>query len=267
MAKHMTAEEKINHVIDGIDQGKHVDQIAEEIGYKNYKSLDMFMRREGYTKERRSGNYLPKNGHGIILNQMAKSKVSVSSKALEIIKFFQKQEYSAKRIAHEAGFENAKEMAQYMKSKGFEWDPDEQNYTRRFGEQDGGGDVDVEMEPAEPEAEGRDRLETVQVKEREHAIPYEYLALLEYLDERKESLFELMDKKEVDDQATMPRYVVPGIFITKSIHISNQIDQMVRDFSADKNIPQREVFEIALIEFFRNHGFEKEVQTMLKRVE
>jgi hypothetical protein len=65
----------------------------------------------------------------------------------------------------------------------------------------------------------------------------------------------------------MPRYVVPGIFITKSVHMSNQIDQMVRDFSADKNISQRDIFEVALIEFFKKYGYDKEVEIMLASIE
>ncbi|UTW68535.1 hypothetical protein KHA80_13110 [Anaerobacillus sp. HL2] len=38
--------------------------------------------------------------------------------------------------------------------------------------------------------------------------------------------------------------------VTKSVHMSNQLDQMVRDYSSEKNIAQRDIFEIALVRFF-----------------
>jgi hypothetical protein len=62
----------------------------------------------------------------------------------------------------------------------------------------------------------------------------------------------------------IPRYALPGAFVTKSVHMTNTLDQMVRDYSKEKNINQREIFEVALIEFFQKYGFECEVEAMLK---
>jgi hypothetical protein len=37
----------------------------------------------------------------------------------------------------------------------------------------------------------------------------------------------------------------------------------VRDFSKEKKISQREIFEVALVEFFRRYGYEREIETLL----
>lgn len=45
----------------------------------------------------------------------------------------------------------------------------------------------------------------------------------------------------------------------------NTIEQLVVDFSKEKNISQRELFEVALIEFFRRYGYEQEVERLLSK--
>ncbi len=47
--------------------------------------------------------------------------------------------------------------------------------------------------------------------------------------------------------------------------MTNTLDQMVRDFSKEKNINQREIFEVALIEFFQKYGYAREVETLLQQ--
>jgi hypothetical protein len=65
------------------------------------------------------------------------------------------------------------------------------------------------------------------------------------------------------EKGKIPRYVVPGIGKTKTVQMMNTLEQLVVDFSREKNISQREIFEVALIEFFRNYGYEYEIETML----
>lgn len=42
-----------------------------------------------------------------------------------------------------------------------------------------------------------------------------------------------------------------------------ELDLLVRSFSQERNITQREIFEVALIEFFRRYGYAQEVQRLL----
>jgi hypothetical protein len=63
----------------------------------------------------------------------------------------------------------------------------------------------------------------------------------------------------------IPRFTLPGLFVTKSVHMTNALDKMVRDFSKEKNLNKREIFEVALIEFFQKYGYTREVETLLQQ--
>ena len=91
----------------------------------------------------------------------------------------------------------------------------------------------------------------------------QFLPLLEWLASNKEGLQSLLGASVVSGQ--IPRFTLPGLFVTKSVHMTNTLDQMVRDFSKEKNINQREIFEVALIEFFQKYGYGREVETLLQQ--
>lgn len=250
-------EEKVLYVLESIHSGRDIDQIARDLGYKNYKSLDMFMRREGYVKEKRLGNYLPKSGKGIVYGDIKAKNAHVSTKALEVMQLFKREDLSPKRVAEEAGFESPKEMAAYMKSKGFIWDSDRNNYVME-GDEDLDLASPVVIKPAKPQSESQTKTQGSEVE-----LPQEFMALLQYLDSRKETLVDLLEKSAQGDSGQLPRYVLPGVFITKSVHMSNHLDQMIRDFSDEMNITQKEIFEIAMIDFLKKYGYHKEVNVML----
>lgn len=50
-----------------------------------------------------------------------------------------------------------------------------------------------------------------------------------------------------------------GVFATKSVHMVSPLDMMVRDFSREKNVSQRDMFAAALLEFFRKYSCKREV--------
>jgi hypothetical protein len=39
---------------------------------------------------------------------------------------------------------------------------------------------------------------------------------------------------------------------------------MVKDFSGEKNISQRQIFELALLDFFKKYGYRSEVEQLLR---
>jgi hypothetical protein len=88
-----------------------------------------------------------------------------------------------------------------------------------------------------------------------------FLPLLAWLSENRDAMQGLLGASVASGQ--IPRFTLPGLFVTKSVHMTNTLDQVVRDFSKEKNINQREIFEVALIEFFRKYGFAREVETLL----
>lgn len=97
-------------------------------------------------------------------------------------------------------------------------------------------------------------------------ISGDYKELLDYLLEKEEILKQLLDEKEaIETDGIIPRYAIPGVFVTKSVHMTNHLDQLVRDFSKEKNISQRELFEVALVEFFQKYGYKEEIDRLMEQ--
>jgi hypothetical protein len=85
------------------------------------------------------------------------------------------------------------------------------------------------------------------------------IPMLEMLERNKEKLAELLS---INDGATIPRYVIGGITITKSLCMSHNLAELIKEFSKEKNISQREIFEVSIIEFLRKYGYENEVKAL-----
>jgi len=54
-----------------------------------------------------------------------------------------------------------------------------------------------------------------------------------------------------------------GVRVAKTIQFSNRLNQLILNFTADKNINQREFFEIAVIEMMKKYGYEAEIKGLL----
>ncbi len=139
----------------------------------------------------------------------------------------------------ELGFKNHLALAEYMKAKGYLWNHQDRCYQFK-------GSEAVEDEPAKSSSNdlGNPELEEmvqVLLKNRD------YLDLLYQLDGNK----------------CLPRYSLGDIRIAKTIQVSNRLNQLIMNFTADKDINQREFFEIAAIEMMKKHGYEAEIKGLL----
>jgi hypothetical protein len=88
-----------------------------------------------------------------------------------------------------------------------------------------------------------------------------YLPLLSFLKQHEETLHVLVSAQSTVGR--IPRYILPGIPVTKSVHMNYGLDQLVREFSQEKNMSQRDIFEVALVAFFKKYGYHQEVDTLL----
>jgi len=141
-----------------------------------------------------------------------------------------------------------------MKSKGFEWSQEAGNY--------------LSVSPTMPNKE-----ETVATASNDTSLESslsianggveQFLPLLEWLALNKNGLQSLLEASVASGQ--IPRFTLPSLFVTKSVHMTNALDKMVRDFSKEKNLNKREIFEVALIEFFQKYGYTREVETLLQQ--
>lgn len=244
----MSKREKLQYAIVEIDKGRGREEVAQELGYTTYRSLDNAFRLDGYYYDKELGNYV------LQINKDKSSDVKIrTSKADDVIALFAMKKLNGKEIAEKLGFENARILALYMKSKGYVWDAERNNYV---------------LEGSSEVKSSNDVKQHIVSDDQDCAIGNEETGdLLKYLEENELILKQLIEmaKGKCEEPKGIPRYGVPGIFITKSVHMSNQLDQMVRDFSSEKNIAQRDIFEVALIHFFQEFGYEREVKVLLER--
>lgn len=150
-----------------------------------------------------------------------------------IIKAFNKENPDPKLIAKENGFKNHIEMADYLKSNNYTWDIENQNYTN-------------------PEI--KEKIKTQNKLE-------EFLPLLNYLYNKKEILYKIINQN--DQSLKIPRYTLPGLSRTKAIHMNDNISMLLKKFSKEKNISQKEIVEASILEFLNKHGYQLEIQKII----
>jgi len=141
----------------------------------------------------------------------------------------------------------------YMKAQGWLWSSAEGTYIK---ESSNGEKPDFEpIDEQVPEA----KMPTV-----EATVGLErFLPLLEYLEDNKDQLEHLL---QTTDSKQIPHYNFQGgNTITKSVSISSNLDQLIRDFAKEMGVSQRVIFEVALIQFMERYGYARQVKRLLER--
>ncbi|GIO07371.1 hypothetical protein J31TS6_33990 [Brevibacillus reuszeri] len=253
--------ERVTDILRGLVEGKTRDELAEEFGYKNYKTLDIYMRRRNFVWDRYKQYYV--HAYSKLDSQEIEVGVATSSKVATVISMFQKEGADAKTIAKRLGFTDHRDLATYMKGKGYKWSYEIGNYQKVYGR------IETEDTPLAAQSNQVPPLtETplpsigVSLGDSKELLE-RFWPLLELLERNRGRLIDLIVPGA--ESGTVPRYAVPGIFVTKSVHMTNTLDQMVREYSKEKNISQRDIFAVALIEFFQRYGYEREIETLLGR--
>ena len=235
---------KVNKIIEMLKY-KTRDEIATELEYKSYKSLDMYMRRKNFVFDSETCRYIPKQTKAEKMKKDFKSHAP--PKIANIINAFE-EDADPKLVAKQNGFKDHKEMARYMKNKGYEWNVYKNNYIKTVGKIDEkiANKVIEETTEAQDTPTGTD----------------EYIHFMQFLYEKRDTIYQLISGTKEDGK--MPRYVVPGITRTKAIYMSDMVARLIAEFSQEKNITQREIAETALIEFLQKYGYKNEVEALLK---
>ncbi len=142
-------------------------------------------------------------------------------------------------------------LANYLKEKGYLWN----HHTKRYGEQVGeiSNNTGEEQTAAPENCSQQDEM-------------------LQLLIKNRDKLAEIING---NGSESLPRYSLSGVRIAKTIHISNRLNELVKQFSEEKNINQREFMELAIIETMRKlwlqscplypYRFGKRPQTVQKK--
>lgn len=247
-------DDRVNRILDYLKQGLTRDEVAKKFQYSNYRSLEIYMGRKNFKWDKQAGTYVPVRSPNVSEDG---PKTSPSDKVRRVLSELGKEGADLKEVSKKIGFESHKEMAAYMKSKGYEWSGEMDNYVLSVC----GQAIQGEEQEGNTNQGKVLSLQDYELKRSERSDIERFIPMLELLEEHFEQLQGLLVQGKVDGQ--LPRFTLPGRFVTKSVHMTDSLDQMVRDFSKEKNVNQRDIFEVALIEFFQKYGFEREVKTLL----
>lgn len=258
--KVMTNVQKVAYVIDGLSKGISREVIADDLGYKNYKCMDIFLNRNGYKWNKQKQNYESQE-------PVRSTKIALvpQGKTDQVMRFIAAGK-DIKETAVLTGFGEVQSLATFMLAKGYAWDDETENYVKSTDVED---DSTIDVESFSEENAQTSPIVSngtgigIALSLEEQFLLKQALPLLQQLLENKETLEQLMNSSGVDEEATLPRFNIPGTYMTKCVHMTDLMDQMVKDYSAQNNVTQKGVFEVALVEFFRKHGYGREINILL----
>jgi hypothetical protein len=240
-------------------EGKDRNETAKRLGYKNHRSLDMYFRRRNYRWDAVQGTYTV---HETPKLPDEPGQEILTTKAQQIVALLSMEGKDPRQVAKLTGFSDIQQMADYMKGRGYVWDGESGNYVRDVGI--------VEVLPVEADACELIETEAYVVAESDNisAVPAEfnntdlsqYIGMLTFLQKHKEKLYDLLMVKH---EKKIPRYVIAGACMAKSLQIPVSLDKLVKNFSVEKNVSQKDVLTVALIEFLTKYGYDVEVEYMI----
>lgn len=257
-------DDKVKVIIRGLTEGKSREELAEQLKYTTYKSLDIYMRRKNFRYNSDNQMYEP------LVEEKKDTHIPSSSRVMEIISLLSKEDNDPKSVAKRLGFKSHIEMADYLKVKGYVYDSEQNNYVKRTGKIDDEIEENLIDNDNNNYKDNEVSLSKSLTKNGRQSIPRsegnsesleEYFPVLDILLKNKEKLIDLLTPQL--DTGNIPRYSIGGTFVTKSVHMSSNLDAIIRDFSREKGINQRGIFEVALIEFFKKYGYEAEAETLI----
>jgi len=101
-------DSKVKKILERL-KFKTRDEVAEEMKYKNWRSMDMYMRRKNFIYDSKEGQYISANKRVDKYNKDPKNYAP--AKVVSIITAFEEENTDPKLVAKQEGFKDHKEMA------------------------------------------------------------------------------------------------------------------------------------------------------------
>lgn len=245
---------KQEYILKLASSGKSNKEIAEELGYKDVANLYTFMRRRGMVWNSKKRLFVIK-GQKEEEQEIIEEKPS--GKVGSIISLFEKK-MDGREIANSLRFGSYQEMADYMKSKGFVWDNNQQNYKRL---------VVLEAAPIHVNMGAKEQSAQINASNQSNKANQcncleKYADILSLLETQKDKILEMLKVKE-EDSCYIPRYTLPGYTAQKSLSMISTLERLIKEFSEDKHISQKEIIEVAVVEFLKKYGYVSQVKAVL----
>lgn len=263
--------EKLNRIQSLFDAGKTHAEIAKELGYKNIKSYyhyiynhgDSLSYKKAYDRKKISAvpsiepkeEKIPQKAVG---TTATKENVSKAETIILLIS----RGMDLREIAKKKHFNDEQSLADYMRSKGYKWDSTEKNYILLPQEKVEALKSSEEQEQGKiPAADIRDIMNY----ESESGCDCleRYGDILKLLSDNRDKLVELLSEQR-EGSGNLPRYVIPGTTIGKTFNMVQPLKELIIEFSEEYNVQQKDIFAIAMIDFFKKYGYSEEVKMRLK---
>jgi len=257
-------DEKVNYILTALKNGKSREEIADDLNYSSYKSMDMYIRRKNFLWDADRGTYVPKVDDPGFEN---KKLTGISSKSDLIISLFADESNDPKSVAKKVGFNDHKDLADFMKRQNYIWATEERNYVHQSELEE---EEDEESEKLPPETAGKDLAAEIRKQVERQVNVAERLAkftpVMEFLEENMDSLQKLLTDTEDGEESDgeIPKFAVPGTTKTKSVYMADRLAALVTEFSKVRNVSQRDIFEAAVIEYLRKYGYKDAVESLLR---
>lgn len=242
-------EKRVNSIMFDLAKGMDKEAIAEKYGYASFETLNTVLNRSGYRWDKDKQNFIKQPA---VITDDLQAQMTPRGKVKEVIQRFQKEK-DARKIAKELSFKSHRDMANYMAEKGYTWNSTKQNYVLETGY----------AEAVHSSHDDNTLIYQENIEPIHGTMNPEYMELLQFLYYKKEKLYELLLEGEI--ALTFPNYIIPGKTFTKSIQITDGLDQLLKAYSEEKNVPQKSIVQVALVEFFNKYGYEHEIQAIFGR--
>ncbi|MDN4492154.1 hypothetical protein [Ureibacillus aquaedulcis] len=197
-------DERVQFIMAELMKGKSREEVATSLEYKNFKSLDIYMRRRGYRYDNSLQNYVA---------DIANNPIEIStSKASRVIQLLSEYPDQLELVCRKSNFKDMDELAAYMTSKNYKWDSEKQNYVKKSLIAD--------------ESENNPIVESVSsITNKENANQQsnliEFLPILNMLKNNENRLVELL--MPYGKGATLPRFTIEGIPKSKTVQMVKRI--------------------------------------------
>lgn len=234
---------KIEEILSLLSAGNNKEQVAKEVGFDNVRKLYQYATRHNLKWNEKVNNYeVPKEKyHKDIKPVVVEDNHTV--KIQNIISMIDRG-INGHEIAKKFKFEDYNQMAQYMKTRGYEWDINKNNYIKK------------------PNVFLTEDKEEQKINNDENSEETEYKDVIKILISNKDKINQILNSKK--DSGKMPRYLISGIKVTKTIGMNHALGNLIKEYCDEMNISQREFFEVASIECLKKYGYANEVKALLK---
>lgn len=243
-------------IVNRLNSGEDRELIAQEYGFKSSRSMDSRLRRNGY--------HCPKGFYEKISTEPIQNFNCASVKAEKIATSI--NEYVDAGIAlptdfyKKFGFTSKQEMQKYLKENGAIYNPNTKKYEP---DKDADAKWIAKQDVIQKEQEALRQQMECHIQNGAEASFDAYMPFIQLLYQNREVLITLLTMGETSE--TPPRINIGGEKIIKSIYIAKSISRLIDDFHYKTGLSIREIVEVAIVEYLKKYGYEKEIKKLLER--